>query len=215
MAPVRAIAFDFNGNLSNDEPVLCEVFRALFGELGRPLSEQEYYEKLAGLSDEAIVTTWLGNDYPGTTDVVAERIRRYRQLVHDGSSIGESTRRAVGYAAARVPLAIVSGAALEEILPVIRAAGIEGLFEAIVSSDVVDRGKPEPESYLRVADLLAVSARETVVFEDTEAGVAAAVGAGMRCIAVCGTAQRHRLVAASEMIEAIDIEVVRRLLEER
>jgi hypothetical protein len=37
----------------------------------------------------------------------------------------------------------------------------------------------------------------------------------MRCIVVRGTAQRHRLVAASEMIEAIDIEVVRRLLEER
>ena len=44
MASVGAIAFDFNGTLSNDEPILCEIYRALFEERGRPLSELEYYE---------------------------------------------------------------------------------------------------------------------------------------------------------------------------
>jgi beta-phosphoglucomutase-like phosphatase (HAD superfamily) len=39
---VAAITFDFNGTLSNDEPILCEIFRALFGGRGRPLSEQEH-----------------------------------------------------------------------------------------------------------------------------------------------------------------------------
>jgi beta-phosphoglucomutase len=87
VARVAAIAFDFNGTLSDDEPVLCGIFRSLFRELGRPLSDQEYYGMLAGLSDEAIVTTWLGDDYPRIGDVVAERIRRYRELVADGSAV--------------------------------------------------------------------------------------------------------------------------------
>ena len=214
MTAVSAITFDFNGTLSNDEPILCKIFRALFHERGRPLSEQEYYDELAGLSDEAIVTTWLGDDYPDVHGAVAERIRRYREVVEDGSTIEESAREAVRYAAAKVPLAIVSGAALEEILPVVRAAGIEQLFQAIVSSDGVVHGKPHPEGYLRAIDLLGVAADEVVAFEDTESGIASATGAGVRCIAVRGTLAPHRLGRADELVEGIDVDVVRRLLDE-
>ena len=105
------------------------------------------------------------------------------------------------------------GAALEEILPVLSAAGIDELFDAVVSSDAVVHGKPSPESYLRAIDLLGVSAAEAVAFEDTEAGVAAAVGAGLRCVAVRGTVAPRRLCGASELIEMIDVGVIRRLLE--
>jgi beta-phosphoglucomutase len=212
---VTAIVFDFNGTLSNDEPILCGIFRALFDELGCPLSDKEYYELLAGLSDEAIVSTWLGEDYAEIGAVVAERIRRYRSQVADGATISESTREAVRYAASRTRLAIVSGAALEEIVPVLEAAGIRELFEAVISSDLVVHGKPNPEGYLTALALLGVSAPEVVAFEDTEAGVASAVGAGLRCIAVRGTVGPRRLAAASELIETIDLGVVRRLFEGR
>ena len=213
MARVSAITFDFNGTLSNDEPILCAIFQALFGERGRPLSEQEYYDELAGLSDEAIVTTWLGDDYPDVPGAVAERVQRYRELVADGSTIGEATREAVRYAAARVPTAIVSGAALAEILPVVRAAGLDSAFEAIVSADAVTLGKPHPESYLRALELLGAPAGEAVAFEDTESGIASATGAGMRCIAVRGTLAPGRLAKAEALVEAIDVDVLRQLVE--
>ena len=213
MERVSAITFDFNGTISNDEPILCAIFQDLFRKRGRPLSEREYYDELAGLSDEAIVTTWLGEDYPDVTAAVAERVRRYRELVADGSTIDEATREAVRYASARVPTAIVSGAALAEILPVVRAAGLDSAFEAIVSADAVTRGKPHPESYLRALELLGASAGEAVAFEDTESGIVSATGAGMRCIAVCGTLAPARLVKADELVEAIDVDVVRRLFE--
>ena len=213
MARVSAITFDFNGTLSNDEPILCAIFQGLFGERGRPLSEQEYYDELAGLSDEAIVTTWLGDDYPDVTGAVAERVQRYRELVADGSTIGEATREAVLYAAARVPTAIVSGAALAEILPVVRAAGLDSAFEAIVSADAVTLGKPHPESYLRALELLGAPAGEAVAFEDTESGIASAIGAGMRCIAVRGTLAPGRLAKAEALVEAIGVDVLRPLVE--
>ena len=93
MARVSAITFDFNGTLSNDEPILCAIFQRLFRERGRPLSDQEYYDELAGLSDEAIVSAWLGEDYPDVTGAVAERVQRYRELVIDGSTIDEADPR--------------------------------------------------------------------------------------------------------------------------
>src|SRR5919198_5682154 len=120
----RAVVFDFNGTLSQDEPILCEIFQELFAEQGKPLSAQEYFDQLAGLSDPEIVRTWLGRDHPAVDEVIEERFRRYRDRVADGSSVPGAVREAVRYAAARVPVAVVSGAARAEVEPVLAAAGL-------------------------------------------------------------------------------------------
>jgi beta-phosphoglucomutase len=214
MGQPRAIVFDFNGTLSHDEPILCEIFMELFAEHGKPLSAQEYFDVLAGLSDPEIVRTWLGRDHPDVDEVIDERIERYRAAVADGSSIPEELREAVHYAAARVPLAIVSGAARPEIEPVIEAAGIADSFRAVVPAEDVERGKPHPDGYLRALELIGdgIAADDFLVFEDTEAGVAAAKDAGMRCFAVLGTLAPERLAQADEIVERIDLALVRRLL---
>ncbi len=213
MTPVRAIVFDFNGTLSDDEPILCEIFRELFAEQGRPLSTQEYYDELAGLSDPEIVRTWLGRDHPAVDAIVAERVERYRAAVSDGSSIHEHVREAVRYAAERVPLAICSGAARAEIVPVVAAAGLAPLFRGIVSSDDVEHGKPHPEGYLKALELLdGVAPGDVLGIDDTEAGVASAKDAGLRVFAKQGTLDPHRLAAADELIERIDVELMQRVL---
>jgi beta-phosphoglucomutase len=212
--PADAVIFDFNGTLSQDEPILCAIFQELFAEHGRPLSAQEYFDELAGLSDPEIVLTWLGRDHPAVDDVIAERIGRYRERVADGSSIPAPVRAAVRHAAERVPVAVVSGAARAEIEPVLAAAGLDDVLGTIVSADDIDAGKPDPEGYLLALALLDgdVRAQDVVVFEDTEAGVAAAKGAGMRCVAVLGTLAPERLANADEIVEALDVDLVRRLV---
>ena len=209
----KALIFDFNGTLSDDEPILCEIFIQLFAEHGKPLSAQEYFDHLAGHSDPEIVYRWLGRDHPDVDAVIDERVRRYRDAVSDGSSISPAAREAVRYAAERVPIAIVSGAARAEIVPVIEAAGIAPLFTTLVTSDDVERGKPDPEGYVKaLAELAGVSAGHVVAFEDTEAGVTSARAAGMRVIARLGTLVPDRLAAAEELIDTIDVELVRRLI---
>jgi beta-phosphoglucomutase len=209
----KAVVFDFNGTLSDDEPILCEIFIHLFAEHGRPLSAQQYFDELAGLSDPEIVRTWLGRDHPDVDAVIAERIDRYRAAVADGSSVHEHTREAVRFAAERVPVAICSGAARAEIEPVVEAAGLAPLLRAIVTSDDVVAGKPDPEGYRKTFDLLGVDAAEAVVFEDTEAGIASAKAAGVgRVLAMSGTLDPHRLREADELIERIDVDVMRRCL---
>jgi beta-phosphoglucomutase len=212
--PVRAVIFDFNGTLSHDEPILCEIFCDLFAEYGRPLSAQEYFDELAGLSDPEIVRTWLGRDHPAVEEVIERRIERYRDLVADGSSVPSAVREAVRYAAERVPVAIVSGAALQEIEPVIEAAGLAASIGFIVGAEDVAEGKPDPAGYLRALELIngRLDASEVVVFEDTEAGVASAKAAGMRCFAVLGTLRADRLAAADEIVPAIDGALMQRVL---
>ena len=206
-----AIIFDFNGTLSDDEPIMCEIFINLFAEHGKPLSAQEYFDQLAGLSDPEIVRTWLGEDHPDIDDVIAERVNRYRAALGDGSSIHEHVREAVRYAAERVPLAICSGAARAEIEPVVEAAGLAECFRVIVASDDVVRGKPDPEGYLKTLRLLG-DPKDALVFEDTEAGIASAKAAGLPVIAKLGTLDPQRLREADELIDRIDVELMRRCL---
>ena len=210
---IRAVVFDFNGTLSDDEPILCEIFVRLFAEHGKPLSAQQYFDELAGLSDSEIVRTWLGRDHPEVDAVIDERVERYCAAVADGSSVHEHVRAAVHYAAARVPVAICSGAARAEIEPVVEAAGLAALFSGIVSADDVENGKPDPEGYLKALALLdGVDAGGVLVLEDTEAGIVSAKAAGMRVFAKLGTLDPGRLAAADEVVERIDVELMRRLL---
>jgi beta-phosphoglucomutase len=214
MPRVTALVFDFNGTLSHDEPVLCAVYQELFGEWGRPLPEAAYYEQLCGLSEEAIIAGWLGVEGSELERLVAERIRRYIERAADGSTILEPVRAAVRYAAKRVPVALCSGAFRAEIEPVLAGAGIESEIRFLVTADDVVNGKPAPDGYLRAIELLgADDSRDGVVaFEDTEAGVASAKAAGLRCLAVRSTLPDERLRLADELIDGIDVDLVRRLL---
>lgn len=209
---VAALIFDFNGTLSDDEPVLSRLFRELFGRLGRPLSEGEYYRRLAGLSDREIVARWLGEAHPALDEVLAEKASRYRDLVGDGSTVSTEMRRTVLHAAGRVPVGIVSGAARGEIDAVLRAAGLTGSIGAVVSQEDVAIGKPDPSGYRLGIERLGVRAAEVVAFEDSAPGVGAAKAAGLRCIALRGTMEPRRLRQADEVVERIDVALVERLL---
>jgi beta-phosphoglucomutase-like phosphatase (HAD superfamily) len=119
----------------------------------------------------------------------------------------------VRYAAERVPVAVVSGAARREIEPVLAAAGLADVLATIVSADDVADGKPHPESYRRALELVGNSfaPAEAVAFEDTEAGVASAKDAGVTCVALTRTLPRSRLARADAFVERLDLDTVRRL----
>ena len=208
--PIRALLLDFNGTLSNDEPLLCELFRDLFAEQGRPLAEEEYYGRLSGLADHEIVRTWLGRDDP---QVVAEYARRYVARAGDGSTIPPEAREAVRAAgAAGVRLAVVSGAPHVAIEAALHGAALSGFFAAVVAAEDVEHGKPDPAGFLRALDLLGMSPGEAVAVEDSEAGVTAAKAAGLYTVAVVSTVGADRLGAADELAGRLDAPLVERLV---
>ncbi len=206
--------FDFNGTLSDDEPLLFAILNDLFAEQGKPLPEDVYFDRLAGRSDPEIVRAWLGADHPAVDTVLAERVARYRDRVADGSTISPEARRAVLHAAERVPVAVVSGAHRDEVIPALEAAGLIDAVAVVVTIEDVERGKPDPAGYLLALERLDgdVGAEDVTVFEDTEPGVVAAKAAGMRCVAIPGTHAPERLALADELAPALDVEAVRRAL---
>jgi beta-phosphoglucomutase len=78
---------------------------------------------------------------------------------------------------------------------VIQRLHIESYFDVVVDGTMVVNSKPDPEIFLLAASRLGVDTKDCVVFEDAEAGVEAALAAGMRCVGVgspvqLGKAQR-------------------------
>jgi len=204
-----ALLIDFNGTLSDDEHIQYEIYREIFAEAGKALDEDEYFARLAGLSDPEIVRTWLGKDRP---ELVAERVRRYQARAADGSTVGPEAREALRYAAKRARLAVVSGAARVEIESVLTAAALGQLVSVVVAAEDVATGKPDPSGYVLALELLELRPDEALAIEDSEAGVAAAKAAGLYCIALEGTVEIERLGAADEIVGALDVELMRRLL---
>jgi HAD superfamily hydrolase (TIGR01509 family) len=209
VSAAKAVVFDFNGTLSDDEPVLARVYQELYAELGRPITEAEYFRELAGHTDEEMLIRWFGRSDDAW---IAERIARYNVLVADGSTVDENARAALRAAAAHGPVAIVSAAARVEIDTVVDAARIRDALTLIVSQDDVRNGKPDPECYLTAARLLGLAPRDLLVFEDTAVGVAAAKAAGARVIGLTRTIGAARMAGADELVERLDAATMERLL---
>jgi beta-phosphoglucomutase len=205
---MRALLLDFNGTLSEDEPLLFQIFQELFAEAGKPLTEEEYYAELAGYSDREVIQRWLGREDP---TLEQRKIDRYRELA-DGSTVSNEARAAVRKAVEQVALAVVSGSARAEIEPVLAAAGIRDAFAVVISLDDVRRGKPDPEGYLLALHLLGVAPSDAAAVEDSEAGVAAAKAAGLYTVGVTTTLSPDRLSEADELAQRFDRALIRRLV---
>jgi beta-phosphoglucomutase len=62
--------------------------------------------------------------------------------------------------------------------------GIKNVFDAVADGNIVHRAKPDPEVFIKAAEMIGVETRRCVVLEDASAGVEAALNAGMICIGI-------------------------------
>jgi len=198
--PQRAVIFDFNGTLSDDEPILARIFAEIFAErLGWEMDDEVYRATLLGHSDREIVQIAVrdhGGDDPALVgELLRMRRERYLAAVAEQAPISDEAVEVVErLAAAGVPMAIVTGAQRDDVEAVLAASPVGAHLKVLVTEEDVQRGKPDPEGFLLGAELLGVPASSVLVLEDSLPGVRAALAAGMRCIAVTGPTPQPALI---------------------
>jgi HAD superfamily hydrolase (TIGR01509 family) len=101
--------------------------------------------------------------------------------------LAKGAQAAVRRLAERWPLAVASSSPRELIELVVELAGLDGAFEAVVSSGEVARGKPAPDVYLRACELLGSAPARTAAIEDSGPGVRSARAAGMPVVLIPGS----------------------------
>jgi sugar-phosphatase len=99
--------------------------------------------------------------------------------------------------------AIVTSATRRLLLARLKAAGLP-VPERIITGEMVERGKPDPEPYRRGAELLGFSPAECVVVEDAPSGVGAGKAAGCRVLAVLGTHEAAELGDADWVVGSLE-----------
>lgn len=186
----RAILFDFNGVIVNDEPQHCDALIAALETYGYTLGRSEYYRHYLGFDDrECFRFTFermgLHADEARLQEAIGRKAELYERAIRSSLELvpgsADFVRQAAG---AGFHLAVVSGALRREIEMILSAADLRDHFEVIVAAEDVTRCKPDPEGYQTARAALGLPARECMVIEDSRPGLEAARSAGLRCVMI-------------------------------
>ena len=159
---LRAVIFDFNGIIVDDEPIHFELFRKVFAEEGIALTKDAYYARYLGFDDRgAFSFGYHEHNRSLSHDKLAELIERkavyYREAIRNHVAIFPGVKSLVVDLAENLPLAVASGALRNEIETILTTSGLINHFKVIISAEDVERGKPEPDIFLKA---LAVKSAE-------------------------------------------------------
>ncbi|MEU7798550.1 HAD family phosphatase [Micromonospora arborensis] len=180
-----AVVFDLDGVIVDSEPVWEEVRRA-YVAAHRGTWQPDTQRRLMGMSTGEwahYLSGELGVDRTAAQvadEVVEEMTRRYRDHVPLIAGADEVVRRL----AARWPLGLASSSPTRLIGAALAATDLTDAFDATLSTEQTERGKPAPDVYLSVAQRLGVEPARCVAVEDSSNGVRSAAAAGMRVVAV-------------------------------
>jgi HAD superfamily hydrolase (TIGR01509 family) len=224
---IRAVIFDFNGVLVDDEHVHFELFRDVLAEEGVALDERTYHEVYLGYDDrrcfeEALKGAGRANGPAQVEALIAAKAGRYVAVAESGLRHFPGAAACLTSLAGRWPVAINSGALRAEIEFVLERMGVRDRVSAIVSAEDALRCKPDPEGYWLALDALRschgedLEAGHCLVFEDSLAGIQSAKAAGMWAVGVPNTYSEAELRQAGAdavlpSLEGIGPETVERL----
>lgn len=210
---IKAIFFDFNGVIINDERLQMTAYQQVLQGHGIELTEAQYFAAL-GMDDRTFVRTVLeraGKLTVETTAAVRQaKLEVHRKMIEDELPLFPGVVTFLKASARHFSLGLVSMADQNEISYVFDRARLRKLFKVIVSADDVGVCKPHPECYQhgleklnderREARLLPLLPRECLVVEDSPPGIQSGKGAGMRTLAVTNTVSEAELRAVGAEI---------------
>ena len=188
---MQAFIFDLNGTMVHDMEYHTRAWQRLFNEdLGGSFTWDEVKLQMYGKNREVLVRLFGPDRFSGEEmdRLGMEKERRYQQEFRPHLTLVPGLADFLARAHRRgIPLAIGSAAIPFNINYVLDNLNIRHYFRAIVSADDVAASKPNPEVFLRCAELLGVPPAECLVFEDVPKGAEAARNAGMAAVVLTTT----------------------------
>jgi beta-phosphoglucomutase len=201
---MKAFIFDLNGTMINDMEFHTKAWMNLLNEeLGGTFTWDEVKQQMYGKNPEVLVRMFGPERFTlaEMNRLSYEKEERYQQeylpqlqLLPGLNDFLESAYQQ------GIPMAIGSAAIPFNINFVLDNLNLRHFFKAIVSADDVVLSKPNPETYLKVAELLGVSPADCLVFEDVPKGAEAAANAGMNVVVLTTTHEEDEFTALSNVI---------------
>jgi HAD superfamily hydrolase (TIGR01509 family) len=179
------VVFDCDGLLVDTEPCWTVAETAVFAARGLPYGAAE---KARFIGKSVSATVALMAEMFGETgnedSIRGEVLSSIAEVIGSQAEPMPGAIELVAVLSGRIPVAVASNSPRLVLDLALQRAGLTGAFGAVVAADEVTHPKPAPDLYLQACRLLGVEASDSIAFEDTGTGAAAASAAGMHVIAV-------------------------------
>lgn len=216
MSEIKACIFDLDGVIVDTAVYHYKAWKQLANQLHFDFSE-EANERLKGISRKEsleLILQWGGvQKTESERDELAQRKNNwYVEMITEmtpaeilpGALEFLQSLRSAGYKTAL-------GSASKNAGIILKKVGLTDYFDVIVDGNVVTASKPDPQVFLKGAELLGISPESCVVFEDAIAGVEAAKAGGMKVI---GIGSENMLNGADLVIDGLhqmNLEILKKL----
>ena len=207
---IKAIFFDFNGVIINDEPIQMKAYQQVLRGHEIDLTEEMYFSGL-GMDDRTFLRSIFAKSGKPLTDMLLDSVIQAKTAVHrdtikDELPLFPGVLTFLKAAARDFQLGLVSMANQTEVGYVFERAKLGPLFSVVVTAEDTSVCKPAPDCYVcgltklnekrQGERLLPLLASECLAIEDAPPGIESARAAGMRTLAVTNTVDETALRAA-------------------
>jgi beta-phosphoglucomutase len=207
---IKAIFFDFNGVIIDDERLQMQAYQELLRDYSIDLTEEDYFGAL-GMDDKTFVRSTFERANKELTDDALNTIQegktaRHRKLIEDKLPFFPGVVTLLKATSRSFSIGLVSMANWVEIEYVLSRARLLPHFSVVVHSDLVNLCKPAPDCYrvgleklnekLRDAGQPLLMSQQCLVIEDSPPGIESGKAAGMRTLGVTNTVSEEELRSA-------------------
>jgi beta-phosphoglucomutase len=207
---IKAIFFDFNGVIIDDETIQMKAYQEVLRGHDIELTEEWYFDAL-GMDDRTFVRAMFERAKKPLNAVVwksvlEEKTGRHREMIEDQLPIFPGVITFLKATSRHFSLGLVSMANKTEIGYVFQRAGLTPLFSVIVTAEDASACKPDPTCYVTGLEklnakrqherLLPLLPGECLAIEDSPPGIRSARAAGMRTLGITNTVSEAALRAA-------------------
>lgn len=199
---IKGLIFDLDGVIADTAHLHYKAWCEIGQQCGFNLSISQN-EELKGISrkDSIIkIANWAGRNLSEAEleDLAKKKNEKYLKFC-ENMGTGDILPGVYDFiiTCGKKGFKLAVGSASKNAKIILQKLGIDDLFSIIVDGNMVEKSKPDPEVFLKGAEILNLKPNSCVVFEDSQSGIQAAINAGMFSV---GVGQKH-LESCNHMIE--------------
>ena len=184
---VKAVIFDFDGLLADTEIVSYKIYKELLQQYGYTYTKEEYAQNFSGKTEiknvENLIETyrlpWTLED--GLRNVLEVETR----LLSQGVDLKHGVKELLQFLKENeYKIGLATSSTKDRALNILRQHGIIDYFNIFVFGNEVEKGKPNPDIFLKACEKLHENPKNCLVLEDSEAGIGASYSANIPVICI-------------------------------
>lgn len=202
---LNSVIFDMDGVVVDGMPYHIESWKKALPTVGISVTDLEIY-LMEGMTGEETIKELTNKRNKFLSDEAVRNVLKLKRKIFKDiftvKLMKGSKELLLELQRLNYRLALVTGTRLEVVNKVLQM-GLEGVFEIVITGEMVNNGKPDPEPYLKAVNELNVDKESCLVVENAPAGITSAKSAGLTCFAVQTSLPEEYLKSADKIFGSI------------